>query len=91
VIAITINLPSEFLGHFRSVDELRQTIYEDFIIQQRQSGYLSLGEAAELLGLTYSELFTLLGKKGLSFINATAEELADSNRYFQAQMQPKNR
>lgn len=91
MIAITINLPSELLNHFGSLDELRQTVYEDFIIEQRQSGHLSLGEAAELLGLTYSEFFTLLGKKGWSFINATAEELAESNRYFQAKTQQRNR
>jgi predicted HTH domain antitoxin len=79
---ITIEIPDEFANQFASIDEIRRTVYEDFIIEQWQQGKLSLGEAAKLLNLTYVEFFELLGKKGLSFINATPEELQESYQTF---------
>ena len=72
---ITLELPEEILINFNGINEIRQTLYEDFIIAQRQRGNISLGRAAELLGITYSELFNRLGEKGLPFINASPKEL----------------
>jgi predicted HTH domain antitoxin len=83
---ITIEVPDEILESFDNLDEVRKTIYEDFIIEQRQKGNISLGKAAELLGITYTEFFDLLGQKGLSFINATQEELKESYRNFEKAM-----
>lgn len=79
---VTLEIPDELAAHFTSVHELRRTLYEDFIIEQRQQGRLSLGEAAALLELIYSEFFMLLGKKGLSFINAESAELQSSYERF---------
>ena len=79
---IAIDIPEDLAETFSTLDELRQTVYEDFIIEQRQQGKISLGRAAELLGITYTELFDLLGKKGLSFINATSQELEASYQHF---------
>lgn len=84
---VTLEIPDELAANFASVQELRRTLYEDFIIEQRQQGYLSLGEAAALLDLTYSEFFRLLGKKGLSFINADQAELQTSYDRFRHIMQ----
>jgi predicted HTH domain antitoxin len=72
---VTVEIPEELLDHFDSLDEVRRTVYEDFIIEQRQKGNISLGRAAELLGVTYTEFFDLLSQKGLSFINAAKNEL----------------
>lgn len=69
------------------MDKIRRTVYEDFIIEQRQQGNISLGEAAKMLGITYTEFFDLLGKKGLSFINATPHELDESYRQFERVME----
>ncbi|MEK7273632.1 MAG: UPF0175 family protein [Candidatus Desantisbacteria bacterium] len=77
---VTIEIPTELTKQFSSTDEIRRTVYEDFIIEQRQRGNISLGKAAEMLGITYTEFFGLLGKKGLSFINATHDELDKSYR-----------
>lgn len=83
---VTVEIPEDIANRFESLDSLRRTIYEDFIIEQRQQGNLSTGEAADLLGIAYSEFFDLLGNKGLSFINAGPGELEDSYRDFQAIM-----
>jgi len=79
---IQIDIPQDIADTFFTIDELRQAVYEDFIIEQRQQGKISLGKAAELLGITYREFFTLLGRKGLSFINVTADELHHSYAHF---------
>lgn len=83
---VTLEIPAELAAHFESVHELRRTLYEDFIIEQRQQGRLSLGEAATLLDLTYGEFFMLLGKKGLSFINADPAEMHASYARFRHMM-----
>ncbi len=81
---ITLELPEEILINFNGINEIRQALYEDFIIAQRQRGNISLGRAAELLGMTYSEFFNRLGEKGLSFINANPKELVQDGGNFQA-------
>jgi predicted HTH domain antitoxin len=83
---ITLDIPDEIVVNFNSIDEIRRTLYEEFIIAQHQRGTLSTGRAAQLLALTYSEFFQLLGKKGLSFINATSEELEESYQHFEKVM-----
>jgi predicted HTH domain antitoxin len=84
---ITLEIPDDILINFNSIDKVRQTLYENFIIEQRQRGHISLGRAAELLGITYSEFFNLLGQKGRSFINATPAPLDESYQHFQKTME----
>ncbi len=88
---ITVEIPEEILENFDSLDEVRKTMYEDFIIVQRQKGNFSLGRAAELLGITYTEFFDLLGRKGLSFVNATNDELDESYRSFERIMEQRGK
>ena len=84
---LILTLPDELAANFQSEDELRRTLYEDFIIEQRQVGAISLSKAAELLDLSYQAFFVLLGRKGLSFVNASAEEADESYRAFETLMQ----
>ncbi len=84
---ITLEIPDELARQFDTEEDMRRTVYEDFIIEQRQNGALSLGEAAKLLNLTYTEFFHLLGQKGLSFINATTDELDRSYQRFTRMME----
>jgi len=79
---ITIEVPDDITEHFETPDEIHRVLYEDFIVLQRQQGNLSLGRAAELLGITYTEFFDLLGKKGLSFVNSTSDETEESYQRF---------
>ncbi len=88
---ITIDVPDEMLESFDSLEQVQQTLYEDFVIEQRQQGNISLGRAAELLGITYTEFFDLLGKKGLSFINATPREIKESYKNFEKIMEQDDR
>lgn len=87
---ISIQIPDDILDNFKNVEEIERTVYEDFVIEQRQNGNISLGRAAELLGIKYSDFFDLLGKKGLSYINASSDELEESHRQFQAILKNKN-
>jgi predicted HTH domain antitoxin len=80
--SVTIEVPTDLAERFATIEDLRQTVYEDFVIEQRQRGNISLGRAAELLGMSYGEFFDLLGEKGLSFINASPQELEESYQHF---------
>lgn len=80
---VTIEIPEDIVEQFENLDDVRKTVYEDFIILQRQKGNISLGRAAELLGMPYTRFFELLGQKGLSFINATGKELDESYQHFE--------
>ncbi|NEX15477.1 MAG: hypothetical protein C1943_02280 [Halochromatium sp.] len=84
---LTLTIPDDLAGDFQNEDELRRTLYEDFVIAQRQAGAISLSRAAELLNLSYEEFFALLGQKGLSFINASTKEIDASYRAFKDLMQ----
>ena len=79
---VTIDIPTDIAERFDTLDDLRQTLYEDFVIEQRQRGNISLGRAAELLDISYREFFDLLGQKGLSFINASSQEQDESYQHF---------
>ncbi len=79
---VAIDIPDDIAENFDTLEDLRLTLCKDFIIEQRQNGKISLGKAAELLGISYTEFFNMLGRKGLSFINATPQELEESYNEF---------
>lgn len=84
---ITIEVPDELASGYPNKAALERTLLEDFVIEQRQRGVISLGRAAEILGLSYAEFFALLGKKGLSFVNASVEEKEGSYSAFEEMME----
>ena len=86
---ITMDIPDAVTTLFATIEELRRTRYADLVIAQRQQGKLTLGEAAQLLGVTHTEFLELLGRKGLSFINATPAEIREDERQFRQIMQAK--
>ena len=81
MLAITVDIPDDFAANFATPEAIRQALFEDFFLEQRQRGAISLGQAAELLSLSYPEIFDLLGSKGLSPINASHQALADRARH----------
>jgi hypothetical protein len=80
--AITVEIPNDLAANFDTPEAIRQALFEDFVIEQRQQGVISLGKAAELLGLSYPDFLALLGSKGLSPINASPEDMDASWRTF---------
>ena len=87
---ISIQIPDDILDNFENIEEIQRAVYEDFVIEQRQNGNISLGRAAELLGIKYTEFFDLLGQKGLSYINASTDELDESHKKFKELLKNKN-
>lgn len=80
--AITVEIPDDLTVNFDTPEAIQRALFEDFVIEQRQRGVISLGKAAELLGLTYAAFFDLLGDKGLSPINASPQDLDESYHRF---------
>ncbi|MBF0451843.1 MAG: UPF0175 family protein [Candidatus Magnetomorum sp.] len=87
---ITLEIPDDISCQFITEKEMRRTVFEDFVIGRRQSGLISHGEAARLLNITYTDFFRLMGQRGLSFINATNEELEHSYQNFNKIMESNN-
>ena len=73
-MTVTIDIPDRAAGSLRDLDVLRKEIYEDFVLSQRQKGELSLGEAAELLGVSYAEVVDMLGARALPLCNIAGDE-----------------
>ncbi|WP_020507629.1 UPF0175 family protein [Lamprocystis purpurea] len=80
MLTITVDIPDDLAANFDTPEALRRALFEDFVIEQRQRGAISLGKAAELLGISYPEVFDLLCSKGLSPINASPQDLDESYR-----------
>jgi predicted HTH domain antitoxin len=80
MLTITVDIPDDLAANFDTPEAIRRALFEDFVIEQRQRGAISLGKAAELLGISYPEVFELLSSKGLSPINASPQDLDESYR-----------
>ncbi len=84
---IQIRIPEILSESYPKREDMQQSFYEDIIIGEYQKGYLSLREAAELIGVTYEGFMEWLGKRKLSFISATKEELEEDERKFEQLME----
>ncbi len=80
---ISINIPDDILEDYQTLDDVRRAVYEDLIIEERQKGNISMGRAAQLLSITYTEFFDLLGSRGFSWINVTKEDREQSYMLFE--------
>jgi predicted HTH domain antitoxin len=83
---INIAIPDTIADNYNGT-ELERRMYEDIIISEFQKGNLSIRDSALLLGLTYEGFLEFLGKRELSFITASKEELEESYRNFESFMQ----
>jgi len=80
MLTIPVEIPEEMGVYYSSLQQLQQAVYEDFIAQEFQKGHISLGQGAQLLGLTYEQfLKDFLGSRRISFISGTPAELAVEN------------
>lgn len=73
---IPILIPDEVAEIYSDIDELKQTIIENFVASEFRKGNISIRQGADILGLTYEKfMIEFLGKRKIPFINGTAEEL----------------
>lgn len=83
--AIAIHIPEEIAENYADIDRLKQVIIEDVVAGEYQKGNISIRQGANILGLTYEEFMVdFLGKRRLSFISGTADELESEFRQEEA-------
>lgn len=73
---IQILIPDEVTEIYNDIEELKRSIIEDFVASEYEKGNLSIRQGATFLGITYEEfMIDFLGKRKISFINGTDDEL----------------
>ena len=88
---IQIKVPQLLSETYQDPDDMEQSFYEDIILGEYQKGLISIREAAEILGLTYEGFLEWLGKRKISFIRATKDELEQDYRKFEQFMKQQHR
>ena len=76
-VKIDIELPDLISRNYENLTEIKQAMVENIVIREYQKGNISIRESAKILGLTYEGFMTFLGKREISFIVASPEELED--------------
>lgn len=87
---VNIQIPDMIAENYPTLDELQRGLYEDIIISEFQRGNLSIRDCAQLLDLTYEAFIEFLGKRKLSFITASKDELEKSYANFEKFVQAYN-
>lgn len=73
---IEIDIPEEIIVNYKTIDDVKREIYEDFVADEYKKGNISIRQGAKMLGLTYEEFMVeFLGGRKISFINGTNQEL----------------
>ncbi len=60
MLTIQLEIPEEISAYYDSPQQLPPIVYADFLAQEFQKGHISLGQGAQLLGLTYDSMFKFL-------------------------------
>ncbi len=78
---LSIAIPEEIAEIYNDIEELKTVIVEDFVAGEYEKGNISIRQGATLLGLTYEEfMIDFLGKRKISFISGTKDELESEFR-----------
>lgn len=88
-VTITFEIPDEIVNNFRDLEEMKNTAFQDFIIEERQRGNISMGKTVEILGKDYSEVVSLLGKYRFPVCNLSRKELEEGSNNLKEFMQRK--
>lgn len=74
-------MPVEVTEIYSDIEELKHIIIEDFVAEEYKKGNISIRHGSSLLGMTYEEFMVdFLGKRKISFISGTEEELESEFR-----------
>ena len=84
---IHITVPEILSDGYKNTEDMEQSFYEDIILGEYQKECLSIREAAELLGLTFEGFMEWWGKRSISFICATKEDLEHDYSTFEQLME----
>ncbi|HLC15291.1 MAG TPA: UPF0175 family protein [Thermodesulfovibrionia bacterium] len=78
---IAIPIPEEIIEYYNDIDKLKKIIIEDFVASEYEKGNISIRQGANILGLTYEKFMVdFLGKRKISFISGTSNELESEFR-----------
>jgi DNA-binding NtrC family response regulator len=78
-VHVTLELPDEVVGQEQG-EVLAAHVKEAFIMALLREHRLSQGKAAEVLGISRTDLFPLMTRYGVPVIDLTADELASELR-----------
>lgn len=72
-----IQISSDLLGFGVNQEQIQKNVNEWLVLSLFTEGHISSGKAAKLLKITRIEFLALLRKRGIAYVDYTAEELAD--------------
>ena len=73
------------MEHYTTLEEVKRVILEDFVADEYKKGNISIRQGAKMLGLTYEEfMIDFLGRRKISFINGTPDELESESQQEEA-------
>ena len=79
---VVVEILDDVLDNYENIDDVKTAIYEDFVADEYKKGNISIRQGAKMLGLTYEQFMVdFLGKRKISFINATEDELIENEKF----------
>ncbi len=85
---IALNVPDTIIDDITNLEEVKRELLEGYVAWLYQHQKTTLRQGAEMLGVHYGEFMTFLGRRNISFCNATPSEHEQSrnplNNYLQA-------
>lgn len=72
-----VHIPSSLLEFGLDKEQVQQNINEWLVLSLFTDGQISSGKAARLLDITRIEFLTLLRKRGIAYVDYSAEELKE--------------
>lgn len=79
---VVVEIPDDVLENYNNIDEVKKAIYEDFVADEYKKGNITMRQGAKMLDLTYEQFMVdFLGKRKISFINATKDELIENEDF----------
>jgi predicted HTH domain antitoxin len=72
-----VQIPAALLRFGLDQDEIRRRVTEWLVLSLFTEEHISSGKAARLLGISRAEFLVLLRTRGISYVDYTADELAE--------------
>lgn len=79
-------IPTAVADNYSDKSLVARAVLEDIVVLQRHLGWLSIGEAAALLQISYSDMGALIHAKQLPLENSTEAEQQANYHHFKARL-----